>query len=53
MAWMRELEWDWYIVFTDAFSSTLPKILPMQPPVKENPLGFYTENESHAPPSQA
>jgi len=50
MAWMQELQWDWHIVFTDAFSSTLPARLTTEPCHKENSLGFSTENESQAPP---
>jgi hypothetical protein len=53
MAWMRELEWDWHILFTDAFSSTQPKRILNQTHHKENSLGFSTENESQAPPSKA
>ena len=50
MAWMQELQWDWHIVFTDAFSSTLPTRLTTEPCHKENSLGLSTENESQAPP---
>ena len=28
-AWMREKEWVWHIVHTDAFSDMLPRIVPL------------------------
>ena len=52
MAWMKELQWDWFIVFIDAFSVTQPLRLCVDPCHKLNSLGFSTENKSQAPPSE-
>ena len=52
MAWMKELQWGWFIVFIDAFSVTQPLRLCVDPCHKLNSLGFSTENKSQAPPSK-
>jgi len=48
MAWMQELQWDWHIVFTDAFSSTLPTRLTTEPCHKEVKLNLLEQIKSFA-----
>ncbi len=51
MSWMREPQWRWYILFTDAFASLCPLKPVVRMADKEVDFGSSQEDLSQGPPA--